>query len=71
MRSESKNTYEKDSRGRSESKIADVDDSWLLFDLPSEDESAKELTEDLFGDVLNKINVLFNKDKAKVKSHGC
>jgi hypothetical protein len=69
MRPESKSNYEKDSRGRSESKIADVDvdvdDSWILFDMPSEEESSEELTEDLFGDVLNKIDILFNKDKNK------
>jgi hypothetical protein len=47
-----------------------------LYEAPPEEESAKRLTQELFGDVLAKIDYLLNKDKKKFekvikeKSHG-
>jgi hypothetical protein len=67
MRSESDSINEKDQGRRPESKVADVEGSWVLFNIPSEEDSAKELTRDLFGDVLYKIECLFNKDKRSFK----
>jgi hypothetical protein len=78
MRSESAGFNEEDKRGQSESKTFVVEDneSWVLYEAPPEEESAKRLTQELFGDVLAKIDYLLNKDKKKFekvikeKSHG-
>lgn len=66
MRSESKISREENRGGRRESSPPKVE-TWKIIDAPSKTESANLLMEELFGDVLVKLNKLIEKDKKKLK----
>jgi hypothetical protein len=67
MRPEGESTNSETERRGGASETPDIEQagSWEILEMLPDEEAEKKLTQDLFGDVLAKLEYLFNKDKKK------